>query len=224
MTIDDIYEFFKYAISKNAGQGNLPPNRFNLVIAQAEKAYMSWLLGSFQQYQQGRAIAKVELGQNATIRQRLSPVIYMTPAPLPISGGAAVYPEDFVQVDAMYMADGFTKIKLVQQDRVGAYVESEIDPIASNPIYLITDTGFTFYPQNLTNFKMSYIRTRPTMEWGFSEDGNGRYVYNAASSVQPIWDDIALQDIIMRGLRVVGLNLQAREVEQYSNEMKNVGV
>jgi hypothetical protein len=226
MTVDEVYSLMKYIINKNM-QGFLKPVEFNRTINAAQAQYQSFLLGSFQTYSTGRPIAKVELGQNSVVRQRLSPTIYgyiLNINPY----GQSPYPDDYIQADAMWSIYGAAiyshkRIRNVQQNYLDAYYNSVIDPIASNPIYLITDTGFQFYPENQYTARLHYVRNAPDIVWGYTEDGNGRPIYNPATSVDPIWDNAAIFDIITRALIMVGVNLQAPAVMQYANEIKQTG-
>jgi hypothetical protein len=70
---------------------------------------------------------------------------------------------------------------------------------------------------------MSYVKTPPTIYWGYVLDSNGRRVYSAAHSTDPVWDDVSILEIIVRALQLVGLNLQMNQVIAYSNEIKNTG-
>lgn len=221
MSINDIYELILYIISKNQ-QGYLSPDEFNLTINQAQQSYQSYLLGNFQTYTPGRPVAKVELGQNSVVRQRLAPSIYNYN--LTVDGtGFSPYPGDYLQADAMWSIYGNNRIRYVQQDSLYSFYNSVIDPVATNPIYLIEDVGFRFYPVTTATAKLSYVRNAPNMVWGYTLDGNGNPVYDVASSTQPIWDDASMLEIIARALRMVGVNLQSAVVSQYAEEIKNNG-
>lgn len=221
MTINDVYELCLYILNKFQG-GGLTPTEFNRVINVAQRSYMSWLLGTMQTYQPGRPIAQVELGNNASVRQRLTPSIYEYNLAVN-ADGFSPYPGDFLQVDAMWNIYGFDRVRWVGQDRWYSTANSVIDPVATNPIYRIRDVGLFFLPLNIGAAKMSYVRNPPDMVWAFTLDGNQREVYDPANSVQPIWDDLSILDIIVRALRIIGVNLQADQVSQYATEIKQTG-
>lgn len=221
MDVNEIYLLMQFILNKNQ-QGYFPPSKFRLVINQGQRSYVAWLLGLFQQYTPGRPVARVELGNNRTVRQRLAPVIYGYNLNIN-SNGNSYYPGDFLQIDAMWSIYGFNRIKYVEQNRLDAFYNSTINPIATNPIYLIEDTGFQFYPQTSGQAKLSYVRDAPEIIWGYTEDGNGRPVYDASLSQQPVWDTIAIFDIIGRALTQVGISLQIPQVIAYSQEIKTQG-
>jgi hypothetical protein len=181
MNINDIYVLVQYIVNKNQ-QGYVPPSKFNEVINQAQRSYISYLLGSFQSYLPGRPLSRVELGQNSVVRQRLSPVIKNTSLGIDMYG-VSPYPTDYLQADAMRMPGTFQRVRFVQQDSLYSYYNSVIDPVGSNPIYLIEDTGFQFYPTSLEEAKLSYISNPPDMIWGYELVAN-RPVYSPEKNIE----------------------------------------
>ena len=221
MDVNQLYILAQDILNKNQN-GYLPPDTFNLLINQGQISFLDYLLGEFQQYQYQKAQPRVQFSQNQTVRQRLSPLIYGYL--LHVDGtGFSPYPGDYQQDDAMWTYYGFQKIKYVEQNQLRSYYNSRIDPYQTNPFYLIEDIGFRFYPQSIGFAQLNYVRTPPQIVWGYTLDGNGRPVYNPATSVQPIWYETDLLEILARLLRMVGVSLQINEVSQYAEEIKNKG-
>jgi hypothetical protein len=221
MNVNDMYRICQYAINK-AQNGYLTSSEFNLLVNQAQTSYVDYLLGEFQQYQYGRAQARIDYNQNSNIRQRISPLIYGYT--LSVDGtGFASYPTDYIQADAMWNPSSITRYRYVKQDSLFSYYNSKIDPVATNPIYLIEPTGFRFYPANVASAKLTYVKTPPTITWGYTLDGNGREVYSVALSKQPVWSDVDLLEIIARILKLVGVNLKDGMIEQYANQVTQMG-
>jgi hypothetical protein len=220
MTVNDVYLLIQFIVKKGQS-GDLTPSEFNRVINAAQRQYLSYLLGDFQTYTPGRPIAKVELGNNAIVRQRLAPVIKRTT--LVVAAGLSTYPADFLQTDAMWQSGGTSKIRYCEQERLDATYNSAIDPIATNPIYLLEDTGFRFYPTTIATPVLSYVSNPADIVWGYTLDGNNRPVYDVATSVQPVWDDTSMMEIIAKALKMVGVNLQAAQVVQYANDVEKMG-
>lgn len=223
MSIDEIYQIVLYAVAKNKQQGYVSPADFNLVMNTAQRSYLTYLLGEYQKYQIKRPIAVVEFGQNERVRQSISPLIYNTVLAPFVYNGVAPFPSDYEYNDAMWTLYGYSKVKFIQQDRLDDYLHSSIDPIATNPVYLINHEGFLFFPNDIGAAKMSYVRTPPTMRWAYVLDGRNRPVYDPLNSVDPVWSDIDILDIIVRALNIIGVNLQLGVVLQYSKEIKNAG-
>jgi len=176
MDVNQVYKLIQFIANKNQ-QGYLNPSQFNLIINQAQNSYTSFLLGSLQQYMPGRPVARVELGNNSIVRQRLAPIIKATT--LTIDGaGFSPYPTDYVQVDAI-RTNTLQRVRFVQQDSLYSYYNSVIDPVADNPIYLLEDNGLRFYPITLGSAKLSYVSDPVDMVWAYTLDVNGRPVYDA---------------------------------------------
>ena len=178
MTVQETYDLILYATAKNNSQGYVSPEDFFNTINQAQKSYVSYLLGSFQSYTPGRPFARVELGQNMVVRTRLTPIIKWTNlsfgnvnSPFP-NAGEAPYPDDYLQVDAMLTADG-KRIRAVQQDYFYSFYNSVIDPISSNPIYMLDQDRFLFYPETIGAARLSYVSNPPDIVWAYVLDGNG---------------------------------------------------
>ena len=230
MNVNDMYRICQFAINK-AQNGYLTPSEFNLIINQAQVSYQDYLLGEFQQYQYGRAQARINYSENENIRQRLSPLITETTLTINGTSGEASYPNDYVQADAI-ITTAFKRVRFVQQDSLYSYYNSEIDPVATNPIYLIEPTGFQFYPKTLGTALLTYVKEVPTIVWAYTTV-SGRPVYAPTQTgvgvtpitgtIQPIWADVDLLEIIARALKLVGVNLQAGQVEQYANQVTSQG-
>jgi len=220
--INDVYNIVLYFTSKNLQQGYVSPSDFQEAMNFAQKQYASYLLGNFQQYQPGRPEARVEFGQNSVIRQRLTPIIYNTDLNIDAQGFSA-YPSDFMQVDAMWTYYNYDRIREIQQNQFYGVYNSSIDPIAQYPVYMIENDGFRFFPNNLGQAKMSYVFNPPDMVWGYTLDVNGVPVYNPATSVQPVWGDASIMEIIVRALRIIGVNLDYNTVSAYAVQVENQG-
>ena len=222
MNINDYYNLVLYIIAKNQDGGYMSPDEFNLLINQSQTSFLDYLLGEFQQYQYKSPQPRVGYSQNETTRNRLTPIIYGYILNVD-STGFSPYPSDYQQVDAMWTMYGNSRIRYTQQERLYSTVNSVIDPVATNPIYLIKDTGFTFYPNNINQTRLNYVRTPAPIKWAYTLDGEGRAVYDAANSIQPEWYEVDMLEIISRLLRMVGVNLQANVVAQYANEITKSG-
>jgi hypothetical protein len=221
MNVNDIYRICQYAVNK-AQNGYLTPAEFNLTINQAQISYQDYLMGEFQQYQYGRPQARITYSQNENIRQRITPLITKSTLTINSGTGLAPAPNDFLQVDAMWQSDGLHRVRFVPQDSLYSYHSSQIDPVADNPIYLLQNDQFQFYPKTLGTAILSYIKSAPAIVWGYTTVG-GRPVYDAGTSTQAVWAEIDILEIITRALKLIGLNLQDGAVTQYANQITQTG-
>lgn len=193
-----------------------------------QTSFLDYLLGQFQSYQSNRPLSRVQFGMNEIVRQRVTPLI-KPPVPLTIDAtGLAPYPTDFEQGDAMWTNTN-TRIRFVPQHKLFSYLNSQIDPIATNPIFLIQSNGFQFYPNtnfngvSIPNVTLSYVGTPPAILWSSTPDANGRPIYNPGLSVSPVWYNVDMLEIITRALKFVGLNLQLPELNQYATQIQTQG-
>jgi hypothetical protein len=229
MNVNDMYRICQFAVNK-AQNGYLTPSDFNLIINQAQVSYQDYLLGEFQQYQYGRPQARINYSQNQNIRQRLSPLIAESTLTINSTTGKASYPADYVQTDAI-ITSTFDRVRYTQQDSLYSYYKSEIDPVATNPVYLIEADGFQFYPKTLGSAVLTYVKNAPEIVWAYITV-SGRPVYTTTTgagvtpstgSVQPVWDNVDNLEIIARALKLIGLNLQVGQLEQYANQVTQQG-
>lgn len=217
-----MYRLVLLACAKNVQDGYVAPDDFNLAINQASRSYANYLLGTFQTYSPKRPFSTVDYSENQNARTRLVPLIKT--ATLTINGsGFATYPTDFLQVDAMWTNTGFNRISFVQQDALYSRYNSVIDPVQTNPIYLLEQTGFRFYPVTTATAKLSYVSNPPEIRWGYTLDANGIPVYNPGTSLPNYWDDASSLEVVVRALAIIGVELQLGVVSQYAQMIKTQG-
>lgn len=223
MDVNQMYSIVLLATAKNRQDGYVSPDDFYTSINTAQNSYLDYLLGEYQKYQAGRPIPTVALGQTEKIRQSIAPLIYGTVLTPNTTTGIAPCPSDFAQVDAMWSVYGFYNIRFVQQDRQFSYYRSGIDPVVTNPFYTVKWEGLQFYPENIGQARMSYVRNPPSIVWGYTIDSNGIPQWNPLTSQNPVWADYDCLQIIVRALQLLGTNLQLGAVMQYAQEVKNGG-
>jgi len=224
-----VYNLITY-VANQFQRGNLSPARVNLIAQQAQTSFLDYCLGQMQQYQYGAPQSRVEYAVNETARLRLTPFINPVSTLTIDATGLAPYPDSFEQVDAMYMdVPARTRIRFVPQHKAPNYISDPIDPIATNPIYLLESGGFRFYPN--TNFDgntlgtalISFVQTPTPYNWAFTPDSNGRPIYDSGNSQGYDFYDVDCWEIISRALRMVGVNLAAPEVSQYAESIIEKG-
>jgi hypothetical protein len=222
MTVDEVYQLISYCVNKY--QGSQPsPDEFNdVLMPNAQNGYAQFLIGEYQSYQTQRPQARISFGQNQNVRESLTPIIYGYILNAD-ANGIAPYPGDYQKTDAMTTIYGFNRIRFISQDRLFFAMNDVNSPVATNPVYLVKDIGFQFYPTTITQARLSYIRNPPPIYWGYTLDVNDLPVWNPATSIDPIWADTDIMEICVRALRLIGVNLQSNVISQYANEIKATG-
>jgi hypothetical protein len=220
MSVNDVYILMQFIVNKNQN-GYLSPNDFNQAINQAQRSYLSFLLGNIEQYQYQKSQPRIQYSMNENVRQKLMPFIKTTT--LTITSGLSDYPEDYQLIDTMLNAAGTDRIRYASNNKLYSFLQSRIDPVATNPIYTLTKDGFSFKPITLSSATLTYVSTPPEIVWAFTLDVNNRPVYNEANSADPEWYSSDMLEVIVRALNIVGTNLQLGAVVQYAENIKNGG-
>lgn len=223
LSVDTMYSIEKDILNKNQN-GPFTPDMFNRLNNQAQFDYMDYLLGRMQGYQPGRPIPSVAWGMTARVRESLTPFI-LAPSTLAVNGttGAVTLPSNYEMWDAMYWGANMARVKFIQQGRLYSHLNSTINPIARNPVFLSIKDQLTVYPNNIGNIQLSYVRTPAQIVWAYTLDANQRPVFNSAASTNPEWQRFDIMQIISRALHMMGVSLSAAQVSQYANEVKTVG-
>lgn len=170
MSIDENFRLINYIAGKNQ-KGNITPENFNLIIKEANSQYMAFCLGQIEQFQYNNPKPRVALGGSELVTSKLSPFI-SSPTSLSINGsGKANYPSDYVERIALYTSSG-SGIRWAAQERLSDYLDDPIDPVATNPIYLLEDVGFMFYPITLGSARLSYVKNGAIPYWGYNVSGS----------------------------------------------------
>lgn len=223
ISVDEMFRIEKLIINSNQN-GNLTPDKFNLINEQAQYDLLEYLLGDLRRYQHGRPIPPVAWGMTARVRESLTPFI-QPPTTLTVDGstGIALWPPNYEMWDAMYWGIYKQRVKFIQQGRLDSHVNSAISPVSRNPVFLSVYRGFQVYPIDIGTTQLSYIRTPRAIRWGYTNDIYNRQVYNPLTSSQPQWNREDILQIIVRAMRMMGVNLQAVQVSQYADQIKNQG-
>jgi hypothetical protein len=223
LSVDDMYSIEKDVLNKNQN-GYFAPDVFNRLNNQAQFDYMNFLLGDFRKYQLGRPIPPTAWGMTARIRESLTPFI-LEPTTLAVNNttGKVVLPSDYEMWDAMWWGSNMARVKFIQQGRLYSHLNTSINQIATNPVFLSIKDNLTVYPFNIGSVKLSYIRTPGEIKWAYTLDSNGRPIYDSANSSDPEWQRFDCIQIMVRALRIMGVNLSANQVSQYAEVIKNNG-
>lgn len=225
MNANQTYEIWVYCLGKNLQQGYASPQNFYTDINSAQVQYLDYLLGEYQKYTPLRPVGTPQVGDGERMRNTISPLIYQTILAPNTTTGLANYPSDYEAVDEMWEQYGLYNVRFVNQPRLASFWGSSIDPITEqgSKIYSLRWEGIQFYPEAIGAAKMSYVRTPPSIVWGYTEDSNGIPRWNPATSQDPVWGDTDMFQIIARALRMAGVNLDSNVVNQYANEVKTIG-
>jgi hypothetical protein len=226
LSVDNIYKFLNDLILKNQA-GGIGNEKFERLWNAEQNAYQDDLLGRFQARSNGKTGANIGLIENETIMQKLAP--FTTPASLTITSGNATKPDDFIYRLGLRI-NGVDCLK-INHSQIANVNSSVIDtPSVSNNKYYFVEYEDYFYllPHTLptvaiTTADLDYIAEPIDIKWGFTYDTDGRQVYNAGTSVQPLWADNDCREITKRVLKSVGVSFKDKDFENFGQSTITTG-
>ena len=226
MTIDQVYKFVDFIIKKSNSGGYLTPDEFNLIINRAQIQYFNKLYGNQNDYRYDRPVPKIAYAITEKISNSLSPFLSDSTALVVDGNGQVNIPSDLFQtVSITHTIDGIEyEITRVEQDRIANNLSSYYDsPTSDFPIYSQLRTKFQFYPKDLATASLFYLKKPTDMVWGYTTV-SGRPVYNSGTSVQPLWKDMDMNEIIYIALSYIGVNLKDPDVSQFAQLKTQTGL
>jgi len=219
LSVDYLYNYYLKLIRKNQS-GSINGTEFAFYFNDQSDAYMSDLLGRFQNRNNGKTGNNTGLIENETILTKLTP--FTRSATLTISSGKVAKPDGFVY--RLVLTINGKLVQLINHDQVPAVNNSVIDPpsVTTNTYYVTEFTEdlnnepikyYSFLPNTVTSATLKYIKTPNRVVWGYTTLPSGKQVYNSGQSVQPEWDDISCMEIVNRMLKNTGVSLKDKDFQ-----------
>jgi hypothetical protein len=197
-----------------------------LIINRAQIQYFNKLYGNQNDYRYDRPVPKIAYAITEKISNSLSPFLSDSTALVIDGNGQVNIPSDLFQtVSITHTIDNIEyEITRVEQDRIANNLSSYYDaPTSDFPIYSQLRTKFQFYPKNLATASLFYLKKPTDMVWGYTTV-SGRPVYNSGTSVQPLWKDMDINEIIYIALSYIGVNLKDGDVSQFAQLKTQTGL
>lgn len=221
MTVDYAYEFIQFMSRKNQGN-QITPDEFQYSINSAQRSYFGFCMGEIEQYQYGRPVPRVALGMGDKIADDLIP-FKTPPTNVAVAAGIAIYPADFYKLATMNLSNEIN-VERIDDMRLPGRLTSKIDPISNQcPAYNESRSGWRIFPSSITSVEIVYYKLPDDIKWGFTVDVDGRPVYNVGTSVQPLWNDKAMENILGRACRILGFSFSQQNIIQFGEAVKNNG-
>jgi hypothetical protein len=226
MTIDEVYKFIDFIVKKSNAGGYVTPSEFNLLINRAQIQYFNKLYGNQNDYRYDRPVPKISYAVTEKISNSLSPFLSDKTTVTIDANGQCTTPTDMIQMVAVTkeVSGKENEITRVEQDRVANNLSSYYDaPDTEFPIYTQLRTKLQFYPKALASASIVYLKKPTNMSWAFTTV-SGRYVYDPILSVQPLWSDVDMNEVMYIALSYIGVNLKDQEVSQFANIKTQTGL
>lgn len=220
MDINQVYDIVKF-ISNKHEQGYLSPEEFNNSINLAQKQLMSHIIESIQGWDDNRRRIRIPMGNAQPNIQKISRFIESNVVTVPINGQLP-RPVNLEHMLAVRTQSNLKRVTRCEHDRIFSYRSSVIDIPYENPIYVEYNSYYQIYPENIGEVSFEYVVTPPDALWAYTTVG-GRPQYDQGNSVQLLWGETEITEIISRVLFMFGISIQAQNVVSYSQSIKNDG-
>jgi hypothetical protein len=231
MTIDQAYNFLMFAIRKNQIV-QITPTQFQFAFNKAQRDYFDMLIGHVEQFRYNDATPRVALGMDNKISSDLSP-FKVNNQVITVSSGIAAYPTNFQYLALMTDSNG-KKIEWISDEKLPARINDPIDNYldSGKSFYNEGATGWAIYGAAASSTVTVNYYTKPIdVVWAYTISG-GRPVYSAAGgsgvipttgSVQPVWDDNSMEEILSRAARILGYSFEKQSLIQLGDSTINRG-
>ncbi len=101
---------------------------------------------------------------------------------------------------------------------------SIVYPDEKHPVLAFYQEGVQYHPKTISAVDFVYLRRPIQPLWAFTTDANGRPVYDVFTSVNLEWPEQVFNEIAVRILAFVGVNLREGELTQYSEGKRQTGI
>lgn len=107
------------------------------------------------------------------------------------------------------------KIQLVQEDRLSEALSNQVRVVSSEyPIATSTGTNLVLFPRATASGKLFYFRSPAAPKLAYTLTGR-TLVYDQLNSVQLLWGEPSIRQVMMRVLGYLGLNLNEATIIQF---------
>ena len=244
ININDLYKFVQF-ISNKEQSGYIKPSEFNMAVDRAQMQLFMERYNNPAEYQPGRPIPRVSYQQTQKISDDLRPFIKRVVQPL--TNGRTLWSvlvngngeEDYVHISSLRVNyddisnPGITTtlqkgIRVVDDAELSNYLDSSIvAPSENYPIAALYNGFLQVYPETITQLEITYL-SRPQRPvdgqfWTYTIN-NGLPVYDITSSTNLAWSDELFNEIAIRILSFIGVNLRENVLAQYAEVKKIQGI
>jgi hypothetical protein len=216
MTVDQCYSILKFIVRKNQ-LGSLSPTDFQLAFNTAQRNYYDLLVGRIEQYRYDKPTPRIGLSMTDNVVSRLMPFELSSSAT--ITSGLVTKPTGFNKLLAMYTPNNY-RVYRIEENRFAERMQDSIDPIdEANAFYIEQSTNWRVYPATLTTVTLKYLTVPTDVVWNYTLDGSGRPVYNPTGSVDPVWNNNDIDEIVARAAKIVGVSFKEGSLIQFGEQI-----
>lgn len=225
MTVDQCYNIMRFIARKNQ-LTSLSPSDFQYSFNTAQRNYYDFLVGRVEQYRYDKPTPRVGLSMNENVVSRLTP--FKKDSAITITSGTAPKPADFSKLLSM-VTTGLFNVYRVEDDRFSNKYNDSIDVSSAekNAFYVEDSTSWRIYPATLTSVSIKYLTLPVDVIWDYTTDVSGRPVYkpvgSGSLSVNPVWKDNDIDEIIGRACKILGVSIKENALINYGEQIIQKG-
>ena len=221
-TVNDIMKLTKFLTKKNQS-GSIRATDLFYAWNTEQASYHQDIVGRWQRNNNGKTGSNTGLIQDQTILTDLSPFTLSTS--ISITSGNATKPSGFIY--ALDLRINGHKVTHITSDQIDSVNNSVIDPPSTtNSTYYFTEYEDYYYllPHTVTGgLTLDYVAECRDIVWGYTLDGDGRQVYDAATSVQPQWNKNTIITITKRTLDNFGVSYKDADFTNFGKTAQMTG-
>ena len=230
--VNELYEFVKFVANKEQS-GYIKPDEFNLVADRAQMQFFMERYNNPAEYQPGRPIPRVAFQQSQKVSDDLR--IFVTSEDVSSGDDISALNDDYVHLVSLRTTTD-RHVKLLDDAELGHVLNSALTPPSSTyPVAYIVDDQINIVP-NTTTCTITYLRRPAKPEWVYFQDADGNPtdatginpltypVYDEASSTNLEFPDETFNEIAIRILSFVGINLRENQLSQFAELKKQQGI
>lgn len=238
ININDLYKFVQF-ISNKEQSGYVKPSEFNMAVDRAQMQLFMERYNNPAEYQPGRPIPRVSYQQTQKISDDLRPFIKKSVKTL--ASGKLLWStlNDYIHISSLRVNYNSTNncgetttkkkgVKVVDDAELSTYLDSSLlKPTDRYPIAAIYNGYLQLYPETINKLEITYL-SRPQRPsdgefWKYSIS-NDLPVYNSSASTNLAWSDELFNEIAIRVLSFIGINLRETVLSQYAEVKKTQGI
>lgn len=223
MNINDIHNVVLFYLNKDQ-QGFVTHEEIDETLDRAQ-------LTLFNQYHANPKLparAQAELyGESQRIDDALSPFKEkytfnggLTPS------GVITLPADYMHLSALYTTtynsqlgrNIYSAVQVLSEDELIERLESQVIPVSSeDPVAIMNSFNrIQLFPEVPSTGAVYYFKRPPVPKFAYTQVGRA-ITYDSANSVQLLWRDSDIPNLIVISLSYFGLNLSSEMIMQFAN-------
>jgi len=112
----------------------------------------------------------------------------------------------------------------LEENRFAERIQDSIDPIDEpNAFFVEQSTNWRIYPATLASLTLKYLTVPADVVWAYTTDGSGRPVYTPTGSVDPLWNNNDIDEIVARAAKIVGVSFTNQTLTNFGQGVINTG-